>query len=245
MTGRIFAAEVLDEMKGIVREPSALFFSVLMPVAFFLLFSSIFGDEPRAGVSASTYMLATYGVFGVLSVTLMTPGIGMAGDRDRGWLAVKRATAVPLPIVLAAKVTAALPYALGVLVAMTVAAAGFGTLDASAGQLLRLGGVLVLGGLPFALLSLAVGFRASGNASAAILNAILLPSAVASGLWMPLEILPAAIGEVATFLPTYHLAQLSLAQVGEGTGLDHAVVLAGAAVGMAVLAAVSYRHART
>lgn len=245
MSPRILASEVLDEMRGIVREPAALFFAVLMPVAFSVLFSSIFGSRPVGDLSGATHMLASYGVFGVLAVVLITPGVSVAEDRDCGWLAVKRVTAVPLPLALGAKVAAALPYALGVLGAMTVAAALTGALDASAGQLLRLGAVLLLGGLPFALLALAVCLRFSGNASVAILNAILMPSAIASGLWMPLEILPDTVADIAPFLPTYHLAQLALAQVSGGGGLDHALVLAASAAAMAALAAVSYRHART
>lgn len=73
--------------------------------------------------------------------------------------------------------------------------------------------MLVAGALPFALLGLAVGFLASANATPAILHAVLIPSAVASGLWMPLELLPAPIQAVAPVLPTYHLAQLALAQL--------------------------------
>ncbi|WP_199433223.1 ABC transporter permease [Qaidamihabitans albus] len=235
MNVRVLGVEVLDELRGIVREPAALFFAVVMPVGFFALFSSLFG-EPT--------MLATFGTFGVLAVSLMSPGIGVARDRELGWSRAKRVSAVPVGITLAAKVVAALPYAVGVLLAMTVAAALTGSLDASAGVLLRVGGVLVLGALPFALLGMAVGFQAGTNASSAILNAILLPSAVLSGLWMPLEILPGFAASLAPFLPTYHLAQLALAQFDGGGGAGHALVLAGMTAVTAALAAVSYRHSR-
>ena len=47
MNTRIFRTEVRDELLGIVREPTALFFSVLVPVAFFALFATMFGDEGR------------------------------------------------------------------------------------------------------------------------------------------------------------------------------------------------------
>ena len=35
MTRRLLGVELLDELRAIVREPVALFFSVLMPVGFF------------------------------------------------------------------------------------------------------------------------------------------------------------------------------------------------------------------
>jgi ABC-2 type transport system permease protein len=99
--------------------------------------------------------------------------------------------------------------------------------------------------LPFALLSLAIGFQVGSGAAAAVLNAILIPSAVVSGLWMPLDIMPAFFRDVAPFLPAYHLSELARAQLTGGPVLTHVLVLLGTAIVAAVLAAVSYRHARS
>jgi ABC-2 type transport system permease protein len=235
---QVFAVELADDLRAIVREPAALFFSIVMPVGFFVLFASMFGRQNGS-------MVATFGTFGVLGVTLMNPGLGVARDRERGWLRAKQVSAVPVWVTLAAKVVASFPYAVGVLVAMMVAAAATGSLSASPWQLVRLAGVLVLGAFPFALFGLAVGFQASTNAGAAILNAILMPSAIFSGLWMPLEFLPPFFADVALFLPSYHLAQLALAQIGAGGPvLGHALVLLGMTAATAVLAGLSYRFAR-
>lgn len=245
MNAKVFGVELTDELRGIVREPAALFFSIVMPVAFFALFVSLFGKFSSGGVSAGTSMVATFGAFGVISVVLMNPGIGVAADRERGWLRAKQVSAVPIGVTLAAKVVAALPYAAGVLIAMTATAAITGSLDASMPVLLRILVVLVLGALPFALLSLAIGFQVGSGAAAAVLNAILIPSAVVSGLWMPLEIMPAFFGDIARFLPTYHLAGLARAQLTGAPVLTHVLVLLGTTIVTAVLAAVSYRHARS
>lgn len=245
MNAKVFGVELTDELRGIVREPAALFFSIVMPVAFFALFVSLFGKFSSGGVSAGTSMVATFGAFGVISVVLMNPGIGVAADRERGWLRAKQVSAVPIGVTLAAKVVAALPYAAGVLIAMTATAAITGSLDASMPVLLRILVVLVLGALPFALLSLAIGFQVGSGAAAAVLNAILIPSAVVSGLWMPLEIMPAFFGDIARFLPTYHLAGLARAQLTGAPVLTHVLVLLGTTIVTAALAALSYRHARS
>lgn len=242
---RVLAVEVADELRNIFREPTALFFAILMPVGFFALFVSLYGNQGSGSVPAGTAMLATFGTFAVLSVALTNPGISVAADRERGWLRAKRVSAVPVTLTLAAKVVAALPYAAGVLAAMTLTAGLTGSLDASVADLLRVLAVLLVGALPFALLGLAVGFQAGANAAAAILNAFLFPAAVLSGLWMPLEILPDVFGQIAQFLPTYHLAQLALAQLDGGAVVGHALVLLGMTAVAAVLAAVSYRHARS
>lgn len=240
-----FRVELRDELLGILREPTALFFSVLMPIGFFALFVSLFGGESDGGVPAGTSMLATFGAFGVISVVMMNPGIGVAEDRESGWLRAKQVTAVPIGVTLAAKVVAALPYAVGVLLAMAATAGALGVLEAPPLALARLAAVLLLGALPFALLGLAVGFQAGASASVAILNGLLFPSAILSGLWMPLEILPDWVGRIAPALPTRHLAQLALAQVGIGRATATSVLaLLATTLVAAVLAGLSYRRAR-
>lgn len=244
--GRVLHAEITDELRGILREPTALFFSVVMPVAFFALFVSIFGDYSNGRVSSATLMTANFGTFGVLAVTLVTPGVGVARDREIGWLRAKRVSAVPVGVTLMAKVAAALPYALTVLAAMTVTAAFTGSLQAPALRLLAVGGILLLGCLPFALLSVAIGLRAGTNTTVATLQAILMPAAVLSGLWMPLSTLPEFIGDLARFLPTYHLAQLAVSQVDPAQASDtalHLGVLVATACVFAALAVMSYRRA--
>lgn len=240
MNTKVYRSEVRDELLAIVREPTALFFSVLMPIAFFALFASMFGDE---GSGFGVESLATYGAFGVLSVVLMNPGIGLADSRERGWLRVKRADGTPLGVTLSAKVTAALPYAVITLVGIAlVARLTAGPLDVL--QVLRVMGVLVLGALPFSLFSLAVGAKMSPSAASAVLNAVLLPSVVLSGLWFPLEMLPEWLGQAAVYLPPYHLAQLALAQVGGGAVWGHVAFLVGTAIVGALAAGLAYRSAQ-
>jgi ABC-2 type transport system permease protein len=236
---RIFRSEVRDEVLGIVREPTALLFTVLVPVAFFALFATMFGDQ---GDGFGVETLATYGAFGVLSAVLINPGIGLADARERGWLRVKRADGTPLGVTLAAKVTAALPYAIVTLAGITlVAQLSAGPLDVS--EVLRVMGVLILGSLPFSLFSLAVGARFSLNAAISVLNGVLIPLVVVSGLWFPLEMLPTWLGEIAVYLPPYHLAQLALAQVDGGPVWGHVAYLVGTTIVGAIAAALAYRSA--
>jgi ABC-2 type transport system permease protein len=238
---RMLKTEIRDEILGIVREPTALFFSIVMPVGFFALFVGLFGS---GGDADAIEMLATFGTFGVLAVVLMNPGMSIADARESGWLRVKRVSGTPLWVTLTAKVAAALPYAVGVLVAMTAAGVVVGSMELDVAQVARLIAVLVLGVLPFSLFSLAVGARAGTSASAAILNAILLPSAIVSGLWFPLEIMPDIVGRIARYLPTYHLAELAMSQIEGAPWAGHAGVLALTAVVGATLAGMAYRSAR-
>ncbi|MGW3041113.1 ABC transporter permease [Kitasatospora sp. NPDC001159] len=244
MTARTFWIELRDELRAIVREPTSLFFSILMPVGFFVMFTLLYGHDATQGLSAGTAMVATFGTYGVITVAALQPGIGVAQDRDLGWLRMKRVSAVPIGISLAAKATAALLYGVGVLALMGVSAAALGTLHASPWALLRLAVVLLLGTVPFTLLSVAVGLRFRTGATIALLNAVLFPLAMLSGLWIPIRFLPAAMRTIAKFLPTYHLAQLGLAQLADGTVVIHVLVLVVTTVVAGAVATMSYRRAR-
>jgi len=241
---RVLAVEVADELRGVVREPVTLFFSVAMPVGFFALFASLYGQQPTEGTTAGTLMLATFGTFGVVGVALLTPGVSIAEDRSRGWLRAKAVSPTPVATTLTAKAVATVPHALGVLLAMTAVGVAIGGVRIGVATWLALAGVLLLGALPFVLIGLAVGSVASSNATVAVLQAVFIPSAVASGLWFPLEQLPGWVQGVAPALPTYHLAQLALAQVDGSPALRHLLALVAATLVTGAVAAVAYRNLR-
>jgi ABC-2 type transport system permease protein len=67
---------------------------------------------------------------------------------------------------------------------------------------------------------------------------------VASGLWFPLEVLPAPVAAAAPYLPTYHLAQLALAQLSGAAVTSHVLALAAMAVIGGLVAISSYRKER-
>ena len=241
----VLGVEVAEGLRAVFREPAALFFSVVMPVLFFTIFASLYGDLPSpSGLPTAASMLATFGTFGVVSVMLLNPGISVATDRETGWLRVKKVSAAPVPVTIAGKVLAALPYALAVLAALTTVTLVVAGPVLAVGVWLRLVAVLLLGALPFACLGLAVGFLASANATTAVLNAIMFPMVIASGLWIPLELLPGWVSGIAQFLPTYHLAQLALAQLTGAPALGHLLALLATTVVSGGLAAWSYRNLR-
>ncbi len=243
MTASILAIEIRDELYAIIRDPVAALFSIAMPVGMFAVFAALFGAEGNGPVAGATLMLATFGAFGVISVSL-TPGIGIAEDRERGWLRVKRVSPVPVPTTLAAKVVASLPVAFGVYAAMSLTAFAMGLIDTDVKTWLGIAGLLLLGSLPFALMSMAVGFVARGRSAPAIINAVFLPMAIAGGLWMPLEVLPTFVQDVAVWLPTYHISQLGIGLLLGESIVDHVAALLGATAVTAWLATVAYRSMR-
>ncbi|MCX6463467.1 MAG: ABC transporter permease [Pseudonocardiales bacterium] len=245
LDARALRSETGEGLRAILREPTALFFSVLMPVAFYALFTGVFGrGTGEGGLPYAVTSLAGYGAFGVVAVMLLNPGIGVAEDRTRGWLRVKKVSATPIGVVLAARVMAALPYAVGVLLAMSAVSVLLAGPVLDLGTWALLMAALLLGALPFALFGLAVGFVASSGTTAAVLNAVRFPMVLASGLWIPLELLPGFLQAIAPFLPTYHLARLAMAPLTGGPVLGPLLALLLTTAVGALLAGRAYRDMR-
>ncbi len=247
---RVLLAEAADELRSVVREPITLFFSVALPVGFFAFFASAFGGQQAGGTTVAVLMLATYGTFGVMGTAMITPGLSLAEDRERGWLRTRMVSATPLPVVVAAKVVATIPHAVGVMALMTVVAVTVGGASLEPLAWVRLVAVLVVGSLPFALLGVAVGALASFGGAMALLQAVYFSTSVGSGLLFPLAMLPGWFQTVAPFLLPYHLSRLGIAQIApetvtaEDVGTSVLVLVAATAV-LGAFAVWALRRARS
>lgn len=76
----------------------------------------------------------------------------------------------------------------------------------------------IVGVLPFCALGLFIGTLVSGSAAPAVVNLLYLPMAFLSGLWLPLNILPAFFAKLAPVFPAYHLGQVALKVVDADAG---------------------------
>jgi len=210
-----YALESKFEFLRVLRTPAFALPTLMFPPLFYLLFGLLLN---RGNSNAAHYLFATYSVFGVMAPSLFGFGVGIAIERERGWLALKRVAPMPPGAYLLSKLVMAMVFAMiiyGILAAM---AHGLGGVHLEACQWLLLGVIATIGVLPFCALGLMVGSRANASGAPALINLMYLPMAFLSGLWMPLSVLPAFIGQMAPLWPPYHLAQLSLATIGLGDG---------------------------
>ena len=243
---RSYVLEAKYECLKQLRMPAYAIPAITFPVMFYLLFGVMFGGgRPAGSTTVATYMLATYGTFGVIGCALFGFGVGVAVERGQGWMTLKRATAMPPFAYFVAKLVMASLFGAIIVCLLSIVGVTLGDVTLPPGTWIRLLLTLTAGTIPFSALGLAMGYLAGPNSAPAIVNLIYLPLSFASGLWIPIEMLPAFMKNLAPFLPPYHLAQLALAAVGTGRGApawSHVLALAGfAAIGLA-LAAVAYRR---
>ena len=233
---RSYLLEARYECLRLLRTPSFAVPSLLFPALFYVLFGVLLN---KSSGDAARYLLATYGVFGVMGVGLFGFGVTVALEREQGFLIYKRALPMPPGAYLFAKMGMAALFAMMISLLLAALAATVGGVELRASQWLLLFAVNVIGVLPFAALGLYIGALIGGQGAPAVINILYLPMAFLSGLWLPLKLLPTWIAKLAPVWPSYHHSQIALKVIdmdGGGSLALHLGVLLGVTVLFFVLA---------
>ncbi|MGH8118492.1 MAG: ABC transporter permease, partial [Rhodanobacteraceae bacterium] len=180
----VYLREARFEFMNVLRTPAFALPTLLFPTMFYVFFGLVFGKAGNH--QAATFMLATYGTFGIMAPALFGFGVGVGTERERGVLAMKRVAPMPPLAYLAAKAVMAMLFALIVVLILFVLGASLGGVAMPPREWIGLAVTLVLGALPFCALGLVVGVGVNGQASAAIVNLIYLPMSFLAGLWVPI-----------------------------------------------------------
>ncbi|WP_369941111.1 ABC transporter permease [Xanthomonas medicagonis] len=233
--------EIRYELLRWLRTPSFVLPTLLFPPMFYLLFGVVLN---HGNAAAAVYLMASYGVFGVMAPALFGFGVGLALDRDRGLLTLKRALPVPPAALLLARTALAMLFALAIGALLQLFGGLFGGVRLALPQRALLLLVDVLGTLPFCAIGLYIGSRVGGSGAPALVNLVYLPMAFLSGLWIPLQLLPPLLGTLAPLWPSYHLGQLALRVVGQDGGGSNVGHLAALLAVTVVFYALAHRRLR-
>jgi ABC-2 type transport system permease protein len=186
---------------------------------FYVLFGLLMNRQGViGGVRVSTYLVATYGTFGVMGASLFANGAGVAAERGLGWMQVKRASPMPPFANFCAKFVVSMIFSFIIVTALLSLGIAFGGVQIPFANALKLVATLVVGTLPFSAMGLAIGYFAGPNSAPAIVNIFYLPLSFLSGLWVPVDMLPSFLQRIGTRMPPYHLAQLALHNIGADRG---------------------------
>lgn len=224
-TLKIFGKEAKYEFLKLLRLPIYAVSTMLFPVMFYVLFGLLMNrGQDLSHVGVSTYLIATYGTFGVMGASLFAFGAGIAGERGLGWLQVKRATPLPPAAYFFAKMVVCMAFSTMIVASLLTLGFAFGHVQLTVLQTLKLAATLVFGSVTFCAMGMAIGYFAGPTSAPAIVNVFYLPLSFASGLWMPIQMLPGFLQKAAPFFPPFHLGQLALSVIGaetRGSNLMH------------------------
>ncbi len=212
-TAALTVSQIRYVNKAFWRNPSSAFFTFAFPLMFLVIFTSLLGhgQVPLAGrvVHQSTYYVAAMAAFAVITACYNNIAISVTFQRDAGIL--KRTNGTPLPAI--AYFTARVVHALLVAVLLVTITVTFGALvyhaDVPTGAtLLRFIAMLLVGAASFSALGFAITAAIpNAEASAAIVNASILPLLFLSGIFIPLgDNSPSWILWIARIFPVRHFA---------------------------------------
>lgn len=242
---RMLRVEIGAELLKHLRLPIYAVSTIAFPVMFYLLFATMQtgGDGP---VHVPTYMLATYGAFGVIGASLFSFGVSVAVERAQGWMRLKRASPLPGTVTVVARLVNALVFSAVIIAVLIVVGTLVVGVRLTVGEVFALMAVQMLAALPFCVIGQALGYALGPNSAPVVINLAYLPMAFASGLWMPIDTLPPFVQAIAPWLPAYHHGQLALASLGFApadavAGHVAALLITTAIAGVA--AVIAYRRA--
>lgn len=186
----------------LLRYPSFSVPTLAFPALFFLLFVA-----PRADAQPNLY-LASFTGFAVLAVAFFQFGVGIAVERESPWELFLRTLPARLRVRFAARVLSAAAFALGS--AGIVVAVALATTDArlSAPRWAALAVALLFGGVPFALLGIALGYWATPRGALPIANILYLVLSFLGALWTTPAHLPPSLEDVSPLVPTRRLGNV-------------------------------------
>jgi ABC-2 type transport system permease protein len=212
---RCYWLEAKHELLRLLRTPSFVLPTLLFPPLFYVLFGVLLGG--KGGGEAARYMLATYGVFGIMGAALFGFGVTVAVERERGFLALKRALPMPPGAYLLAKMAMAMVFAAIISLVLALLAVTVAKVSLQPGQwalLFR----STCSACCHSAIGMYIGSLVGGSAAPAVVNLLYLPMSFLSGLWLPLAMLPAVFARIAPVWPSYHLGQVALKVVGRDAG---------------------------
>jgi ABC-2 type transport system permease protein len=231
-------AHARAETVQLLRYPAYALPTLALPAVFLLVFGrGLVTDAPER-------LLAGFAATAVLMVTFFQFGVGIAVTRATPWETFARTLPVGPGTRLAARVLSAVGFAAATV--MVVGIVAITVFDARPtpprAAALVLG--LVLGGVPFALLGIALGYWVSPRAAFPAANLVYFPLAIGGALWRPLEDPPPSVDLASQLLPTRSWIEvLDPMATGDGSvPLRHVAALAGWSVAFGALAWFGYRR---
>lgn len=218
------------ELRRAMRSTRFLIFTIIFPVALFLLYTGIFSGGNGA---ATGVLMVNMTAFGALSGALFAGG-RVALERSIGWQRQLRLTPLSGPGYLLGKAVTGMFLALPavVLVPLVGAVAEGVSLDATGWLRVVLG--TWLAAIPFALIGLLIGQIGTPDSMQPIMSIVMMTMSLLGGIFIPVDSMPDWLLKLSHVLPSYWLIQIGrgavTAELSTSLGQATLVLLAWTAV---------------
>jgi ABC-2 type transport system permease protein len=221
-----------------VRDPRYLMLAVVAPIGFYLLFSTLFGQEMGAGgLKVQVLLIVSMSVFGAMWAVLSATGPRIAQERSIGWLRQLKLLPVRPSAVIIGRLLAAMVIAGPAIVLVFLTGALAHGVSMEAWRWLALLAVIWIGVVPVGALGLVIGYAADAEVAFGIIYGLYMVLAALGGLWMPMSILPSGLQAIGKLLPSYRAADIGWSILaGRSIDLSSVLILIGWTVVCSLLA---------
>ena len=196
------------DQKTFWRNPASVFFTVLLPVMFLLIFATIFGNdtlEQLGDIKTTTYYVPAIVTLAVVSATMQSLAISLTVDRENGLLKRTRGTPLPSWVFIAGRVGNAVVVSVLSLVVVSVIGRIIYGVAIPWDRLPAVLVALLVGAASFCCLGFALTAAIpSEDAAAPISNFALLPLYFLSGVFIPETEIPVGVLHFADAFPIRH-----------------------------------------
>jgi ABC-2 type transport system permease protein len=236
---RLLLHQFRAEQKLFWRSRELAFFTFLLPIVFYLMLGSAYGDEDIQGVGGYEFLLAGMIGYGAAATAFAGLALLLVIRRESGVLKRLRVTPLPAATYIAAVLgSIVVIFLLEAVILIVLARLAFDVTVPDSPASLAF--VLLLGAGAFS--ALGIGLTAlirSAEGSSAVVNAIYLPVAFISGAFFSPDAFPELLQLIGEILPLSHLIRLCRDVIAYGEPVlehldDVAVVAAWGVLGLAV-----------
>lgn len=237
------AHQLRYDLLAFSRNSQARFFTLALPVAFLLIFATVFGSKtvavPGGVIHTSVYYVPAIIALGIIQAAVSNLAISVTAQRENGILKRRRATPVSAAVLVTSRALTAVVVSLVMTVVLaTIGALGYGA-HISVGHLAGLVVTVLIGAASFGALGFALATLIRGADSAQpVVAAITLPLYFISGIFLASSLLPHWLLNVANVFPVRPFQEALLAAYdpySTGTGIAGHDLLIMAAWGIAGL----------
>lgn len=210
-------AQCKAELLRTARNKRFVFFSVIMPVAFFFIFTGTMGDMKIGNANWYSYYLMSMTAYGVVGASLTSFAQRISKERTQGWIRLLRITPLPSWSYVFSKVAAQAAINLLIIVLVFVIGGFSKGIDLPAAVWVESALWIWIGGFSFMALGTLLGTMRNADAVQVLSMIVYLGLSMLGGLWMPTATMPGVMQTIAKFTPTFRLGQGAWNLIGGGS----------------------------
>ncbi|QED48605.1 ABC transporter permease [Cytobacillus dafuensis] len=199
-----FRMQCKAETIRILRNPYFVFWSLFMPILFYIIFTKIFNTDIQDKQVWQAHYLMSMTAFSVMGSAIMTLGIRLVEERTKGWAMFMRITPLSDYAYFTAKMIGQTVIHLISIIIIFTTGAIVNDVTLTVYEWLMSGLWILAGSFPFLALGTLVGTMKRVDTASGVSNVIYMIFAISGGMWMPMEIMPEFVQAFGKWLPSYN-----------------------------------------